>query len=64
MAHYVEWFPTSRGEQLAMADDWIAVCSVNPGAWGIPSSAMTEFTARRDTARTALETAKNETTRT
>jgi hypothetical protein len=47
-----------------MADDWIAVCTVNQTAWNIPGPALTELTAFRDAARTSLETAQNETTRT
>jgi hypothetical protein len=47
-----------------MADDWISVCTVKKTAWGIPDTALTDLTARRDGAAAALETAKNETTRT
>jgi hypothetical protein len=49
---------------LAMADDWAAVCAVNQTLWGIPGTALTELTARKAAARTALQTAKNETTHT
>jgi hypothetical protein len=49
---------------LEMADDWISVCGVKQGAWNIPGTALTELTTLRGAARTALETAKNETTRT
>jgi hypothetical protein len=49
---------------LEMADDWISVCGVKQGAWNIPGTAVTELTTLRGAARTALETAKNETTRT
>jgi hypothetical protein len=59
-----DWLPASREQQLAMADDWISVCTVKYTTWNIPSPALTELTTLRDTARTALETAKNETTRT
>jgi hypothetical protein len=47
-----------------MADDWITVCTVKQTSWNIPYPALTELTTLRDGARTALETAKNETTRT
>jgi hypothetical protein len=47
-----------------MADDWNSVCVPKQSAWGIPGTALTEFTTRRSAARAALETAKNETTRT
>jgi hypothetical protein len=47
-----------------MADDWIAVCTTSQTGWNIPGTAVTELTTLRNTARAALETAKNETTRT
>jgi hypothetical protein len=47
-----------------MANDWIAVCTTRQTGWNIPGTVVTELTTLRDTARTALETAKNETTRT
>jgi hypothetical protein len=59
-----DWLPTSREQQLEMADDWISVCTVKQTDWNIPGPAITELTTLRDTARAALETAKNETTRT
>jgi hypothetical protein len=59
-----DWLSKSRTKQQAMADDWVAVCTTNQTAWNIPGAGMTELTARRDAARTALQTAKNETTRT
>jgi hypothetical protein len=47
-----------------MAGNWISVCAARQTDWNIPSSALTELTALRDAARAALETAKNEATRT
>ncbi|MDR1219448.1 MAG: hypothetical protein LBK73_07555 [Treponema sp.] len=64
MSVQTDWLPKSRAEQLAMADDWISVCAAKLTDWNIPSSALTELTAIRDAAAAALETAKNETTRT
>jgi hypothetical protein len=64
MAINRDWLPKSRTEQLAMADDWISVCTTRQTGWNIPGTALTELTAFRDAARAALETAKNETTRT
>jgi hypothetical protein len=64
MATNKDWLPKGRAEQLTMADDWIAVCAPKQSAWTIPGAALTELTTRRNTARTALETAQNETTRT
>jgi hypothetical protein len=59
-----DWLPRSRTEQLAMADDWISVCAAKLTGWNIPGPALTELTALRDAAAAALETARNETTRT
>ncbi|MDR1073856.1 MAG: hypothetical protein LBL45_09320 [Treponema sp.] len=64
MATNKDWLPKSRTEQLAMAGNWISVCAARQTDWNIPSPALTELTALRDSARTALETAKNEATRT
>jgi hypothetical protein len=64
MATNRDWLPKSRTEQLAMADDWIAVCIGKKTAWNIPDTAMEELITLKGTAATALETAKNETTRT
>jgi hypothetical protein len=47
-----------------MADDWIAVCTARQTDWNIPGTALTGLVTSRDAARTTLETAKNETTRT
>jgi hypothetical protein len=64
MATSKDWLPASREGQLAMADDWISVCTTRQTDWNIPYPALTELTTLRDTASVALETAKNETTRT
>jgi hypothetical protein len=47
-----------------MAGDWISVCTVKKTGWNIPDAAIAEITTRRGNAAAALETAKNETTRT
>jgi hypothetical protein len=47
-----------------MADDWISVCTTRQTDWNIHGPALAELTAFRGTAGAALETAKNETTRT
>jgi hypothetical protein len=47
-----------------MADDWISVCTARQTGWNIPAMALTELTTFKGNAATALETAKNETTRT
>jgi hypothetical protein len=64
MSQRTDWLSAGRSEQLSMADDWIAVCAPKQSAWTIPGAAVTELTTRRNTARTALDAAKNETTRT
>jgi hypothetical protein len=64
MAHYTDWLPTTRDGILAMADDWISVCTARQTEWNIPYTALTELTTLKGTATTALEIAKNETTRT
>jgi hypothetical protein len=64
MAVTKDWLPSARSEILAMADDWIAVCTTKQTYWNIPGTALTELTTLRNTAAIALETAKNETTRT
>jgi hypothetical protein len=64
MSQKTDWLPSARSDILTMADDWIAVCTATQTAWGIPGTALTELTTRRNAARTALETATKETTRT
>jgi hypothetical protein len=64
MATNRDWLPKSRTEQLAMADDWIAVCLGKKTAWNIPDPVMENLITLKGTAANALETAKNETTRT
>jgi hypothetical protein len=64
MAAKKDWLSTARELILAMVDDWIAVCTPKQAAWSITSPALTELVTRRAAARTALDTAKNETTRT
>jgi hypothetical protein len=64
MAVTKDWLPSARSKILAMAGDWVSVCTVKQTYWNIPGTALTELTTLRDAARAALETAKNETTRT
>jgi hypothetical protein len=64
MATSKDWLSTSREGQLAMAGDWITVCTANQTNWNIPVQALTGLVSHRADAATALETAKNETTRT
>jgi hypothetical protein len=64
MAPTKDWLLTTRDGILAMARDWLAVCLGKKTAWNIPDSAMEELITLRTAAGNALETAKNETTRT
>jgi hypothetical protein len=64
MSKSTDWLPNSREGILAMAGDWIAVCTTKQTGWNIPGPALTELTALKGTAAAALETAKNEPTRT
>jgi hypothetical protein len=47
-----------------MADDWLSVCLGKKTAWNIPDPVMEELITLKNAAGAALETAKNETTRT
>ncbi|MDR1215085.1 MAG: hypothetical protein LBK25_00205 [Treponema sp.] len=64
MAINRDWLLKSRTGQLEMANNWISVCTAKQIALNIPGAALTDLTALRDAAKAALETAKNETTRT
>ena len=64
MSKTTDWLPGTRTAQLAMAQDWKAVCTARQNDWGIPNAALTDLTALIQTAETALATAQNETTRT
>jgi hypothetical protein len=64
MAHYTDWLPTIRDDQLAMAKDWVSVTGTNAHLWGIPLTTVQELGGLTETADTALTAAKNETTRT
>jgi hypothetical protein len=47
-----------------MAGDWITVCTAYQTNWNIPAQALAGLVSRRAAAEAALDTAKNETTRT
>jgi hypothetical protein len=64
MSQTTDWLPTSRDAILAMAANWITVCSSRKTDWGIPQDALTELITRNGTAEAALAAAKNEATRT
>jgi hypothetical protein len=54
MAVTKDWLPASREGVLAMAGDWIAVCTVEQADWNIPGAAMTELSTLREAASAAL----------
>ena len=64
MSQKTDWLPGTRTGQLTMAKDWKAVITGSAAAWSIPGTAVTGFTAITTAAETALDTARNETTRT
>ncbi|MDR2633192.1 MAG: hypothetical protein LBC51_06170 [Treponema sp.] len=64
MAEGKDWLSTTREGILAMASDWSTVCATKQSGWNIPGTGLTELSGLRGSAATALETAKNETTRT
>jgi hypothetical protein len=45
-----DWLPTTRTGQLAMAGEWITVCTAKQTAWNIPQSDMTNLASVRDLA--------------
>ncbi|GHV91633.1 hypothetical protein AGMMS50268_21360 [Spirochaetia bacterium] len=64
MAHYTDWLPADRTGQIAMSKDWQPVMNNNKTPWNIPETAVQELVTLTNGAETALNTAKNETTRT
>ncbi|GHV89010.1 hypothetical protein AGMMS50267_13700 [Spirochaetia bacterium] len=63
-AYNTDWLPGTREGQLAMAKDWKGVIPANASAWNIPAGVLQELDPLIQTAETALETEKNESTRT
>jgi hypothetical protein len=64
MAANKDWLPKAREAILAMAADWITVCTPKKTAWGIPEAALTQLSSLRADADAALTIAKTETSRT
>jgi hypothetical protein len=62
--HRSDWLPGTRDGQLAMAKNWNVIIPAHAAAWGIPNATAQELAALTAAAETALNTAKNETTRT
>ena len=64
MSKTTDWLPASRDGQLSMAKDWQSYAGARAAAWNIPATVMAELETSIQTAQTALDTAKNESTRT
>ena len=64
MAATKDWLPTTRDGQIAMAKEWINYAGSQAEAWNIPAAVVTELRTFMLKAQAALDTAKNETTRT
>jgi hypothetical protein len=64
MSKSTDWLSNSREGVLAMARVWITVCLSKMTGWSIPQSAITALQTLVQAAAAALETARNETTRT
>lgn len=75
MAQSRDWWPRNRGDQLSFVQNWVSymrepVDKEEPeslqrfAAWGIPAETYTAFVIAFDTARSALQRATNEETRT
>ncbi|MDR2783418.1 MAG: hypothetical protein LBB48_06205, partial [Treponema sp.] len=63
MSQRTDWLPGTRTGRLAMAKEWKAVVAINAGAWNIPAAVAEKLAALAGGAETALDAAKNETTR-
>ena len=57
MAHYREWLPGSRTEQLAMAKNWNAILPDKAANWGIPTATVQKLHNLTETANGALSLA-------
>jgi hypothetical protein len=64
MSKSLDWLPKSRLAILAMVSVWISVCAGKALLWGIPEAAVNTLKTLFEAAKTALETAKNDITRT
>ncbi|GHU52843.1 hypothetical protein FACS1894200_13370 [Spirochaetia bacterium] len=63
MAHYFDWLPTTREEQLAMAKNWLAVLDVKSADWNVPPSVETKLLLLTTAAQSALALLKDESSR-
>ncbi|MDR1390714.1 MAG: hypothetical protein LBJ31_12160 [Treponema sp.] len=64
MSKSTDWLPNNREGLLSMSRDWQEVLSTTATLWNIPTTVIQEHAQLVLAAAAALETAKNETTRT
>ena len=64
MSQRSDWLPAARDAMLAMVKAWIITITAYLLKWGIPESVMQNLSSLAVAAESALETAKNESTRT
>jgi len=58
MAYREDWLPGKRAEVLAMAGNWITQLSLHQAAWGVSPADLTDLTALKTAAQTALNAAR------
>jgi hypothetical protein len=59
MAHYKDWLPARRTDQLAMAKNWHTVINKNLVKWSIPSTVQDDFEVMIETAQDCLADAQS-----
>ena len=64
MSQRSDWFPAAQDAILAMVKAWILTITVYLLKWGIPESVVQNLSSLAAAAKSALEAAKNESTRT
>ena len=64
MSQRSDWLPSARDAILAMVKAWILTITASLLKWGIPESVAQNLSSLAATAESALEAAKNESTRT
>ena len=64
MSQRSDWLPAARDAILFMVKAWIIIITSCLQKWGIPESVLQKLSSLASTAESALEAAKNESTRT
>ena len=54
MAHYSDWLPTRRADQIAMAKKWCTVLHRTATAWGVPPAVLPDLAGRYQDAEDML----------